>query len=102
MRHFLAIENDPAVRPLLEFVLENAFPDGAVRWVQSEAAADRALREESGPSFDAVISDVRGRPAIELWRRHSHRGIHFLFISGMIHPEGRCRFICKSRWIPAS
>jgi len=82
----LVVEDDEALLPILEFLIEEARPGCAVAWAKNSAQAESLLADKHGSAkLRVVIADlfIQGdKNGVELWRRYGGSARSFLVISG--------------------
>lgn len=82
----LIVEDDLALRPLWNKVIEKVIPKSNIQWVLSAESAERAIAAQAqrGEQFDLMVTDIflaGNNTGIDLWRRHGNSGSRFLVVT---------------------
>lgn len=87
-RKYLVVEDDFALQPIWEYVIQTIDPNAMIRWARTEEGASKLIadRQKSSDQFDIVIADVMlagEKNGVDLWRQFRETGMLFLFTSSL-------------------
>jgi len=87
-RKYLVVEDDFALQPIWEYVIQAIDTNAMIRWARTEEGAEKLIadRQKASDQFDIVIADVMlagKKNGVELWRQFKETGMLFLFTSSL-------------------
>lgn len=87
-RKYLVVEDDFALQPIWEYVLQTIDPNAVIRWARTQEGAEKLINDRirSKDQFDIIIADVMlagKKTGVDLWRDFKETGMLFLFTSSL-------------------